>query len=89
MNDDATKSMREVCRVKGWTLHSTDRFVVQAIEYLAEKGEVSIHYFAPIDADDEPGWVVHVYGSADKQLLEGNGYTLAEALAGAILGEGV
>lgn len=77
---DYMKSMYAACKQEGWTLHSTDHFVRQALEHLAN------HQTVEISGSDADGWNVRIARS-DFGPLSVGGYTLAEALAGAVLAE--
>lgn len=68
-------SVIEACKVIGVELHSTDRFCREAIEWLTRDGVAEV----TLGGNDKVGWSV-----TGKTYVAG-GYTLAEALAGAIL----
>ena len=71
-----TENMRLACEEMGVELHSSDRFVVDAINWLTKMtaGRISIEH----DDDDEPCWIV----SSD--TFSNPGETLSLALCGAI-----
>lgn len=72
---DQVADLHEACKLMGWPCHSGDRFVRQAIEWLAGREEFGALSLA---GDDDIGWSVW---STD---FYAGGNTLIEALVGAI-----
>ncbi len=70
-NEDHVRDLHTACKLMGWTVVSGDRFVRQAIEFLAKT-------HVEIVGDDEMGWNVKGVDFC------AGGDTLVEALVAAI-----
>ena len=70
-NQEDVASMREACKLMGWQLFSSDHFCISAIECLQHPVVIS--------GNNEEGWSVNSGNCC------AGGYTLSEALAGAVL----
>ena len=76
LNDEIIRDMREACRLMGWSVTSSDRFVRQALEHLCEV-ELTIGG-VDIRGNNQQGWNVR------GETFNIGGHTLVEALTGAI-----
>src|SRR5690606_12341084 len=70
-----TKCMREACRAMGCELYSIQQFVMNSIEWLANRGDVEI-------LAEEGDYLVNVTGK--KAGVSSYGHSLGEALCGAV-----
>ena len=79
----STKCLRDSCQIMGVDLWSSDRFVMDAIYWLTQKGRLEIEQCRNEDGTPDGDWIIHLE-TLDGGKICGGDNSLSAALCGII-----